>query len=879
MADLLLTKNSVRSAKANNVRFAKSDRTKRVLLSGGQTKLAAVGVTQEQFTDLKPEVLVSGTSVSIVLNSVARNATNQITLTAFSVAGVDQLGSVVDNSSAELATDTTPGTKFNGNDLSTIDASLVSAGQKAVCIVERGANGNGNLFVKASSVFEQPGPIFIEDNEKRAILLTVKNGAPTTGLVSAIAHSGTATDYPTLSIVVPAYSYTLASADPGQEIRFTLTSGQTSKTYAVTTPALGEIYVAPPNKKGSDEFGTGSISSPFATPNFAASKTSPGDTVYFRPGTYPSCYPTISGTSGNPITFTTLPGEERLARIEGNLRKHTYYGGQGALPAAELADAFRIDTLSWIVVENLTLAYAFREGIYIRGGDAGQLTGNHVIRGNQIEFVGAHGIFAAGERPEEQVILPGEAMRLENVLVENNFIRFTNVVTDYNDQQINGQDPTDVGGSVECLTFANGIRNSQAIGNIIGPSRQYGIDFKTFVEDCIAKGNHIFDVRRYGIYIDAGEHAVRRLLIADNLMERCNHAVTLAREEDTGVSGDNVALEDIAIVNNVAKDIRRSAYYLSRHPKDDQDIGYYRRIQLVGNTSVNCNTDRIYAENSLDDILAFGLNGLSQEIVEDIFVAENIAFKDNGQPLLNRTTPDARFEYAPNNVNYEDGVVADIQKPFFRNPIIGDFTIDAERTVSTTRELAVDGLVLTNTGAANYITVAERAQSSVFSCDFTGLDPRTSDGGRVLVLGGLTSGAYIGFQSIADGDTANNLLVRFGSGLMRWDAATAYKVFDLREIQPSAYPADGTLVVEFDLTLLGANIRAYWNGMPLTALESGGLTTTIASYAGSDNGQYLGSGLTGASDPMRDATNPENNRALTYATASAMRFSANQLIT
>ena len=55
------------------------------------------------------------------------------------------------------------------------------------------------------------------------------------------------------------------------------------------------------------------IGSPWATFNFALSGSSgvaAGDTILVRAGTYNQrIAPTISGTSGNPITLAAYPGE------------------------------------------------------------------------------------------------------------------------------------------------------------------------------------------------------------------------------------------------------------------------------------------------------------------------------------------------------------------------------------------------------------------------------------------------------------------------------------------------------------------------------------------------------------------------------------------
>ena len=65
-------------------------------------------------------------------------------------------------------------------------------------------------------------------------------------------------------------------------------------------------YVSP---AGSDT-NPGSISEPFKTINQAVRVVQPGDTIFFRQGTYPNVdIVDVQGTAGNPIVFQAYPGE------------------------------------------------------------------------------------------------------------------------------------------------------------------------------------------------------------------------------------------------------------------------------------------------------------------------------------------------------------------------------------------------------------------------------------------------------------------------------------------------------------------------------------------------------------------------------------------
>jgi hypothetical protein len=85
---------------------------------------------------------------------------------------------------------------------------------------------------------------------------------------------------------------------------------------------------------------TGAFSSPWATLQYAAYQTHPGDTVFLRGGTYPAQFIILqnSGTEGNPVTFKNYPQENPI--LDGSV-----YTNQTML---------LIKDLSHIVIDGLT---------------------------------------------------------------------------------------------------------------------------------------------------------------------------------------------------------------------------------------------------------------------------------------------------------------------------------------------------------------------------------------------------------------------------------------------------------------------------------------------------------------------------------------------
>ena len=120
---------------------------------------------------------------------------------------------------------------------------------------------------------------------------------------------------------------------------------------------------------------------------------------------------------------------------------------------------------------------------------------------------------------------------------------------------------------------------------------------------------------------------------------------------------------------------------------------------------------------------------------------------------------------------------------------------------------------------------------TVFAMDVTGLDG--SSGGRVLSLGGATSGASAGFR--ANG----NFVVRAGSGASdgggaSWPATTSYV-----ELAAGVIDGDGTLVIEFTTAGNTDDIRVWWNGELVGRSSVDGATRGISDAWGNAGSYYL----------------------------------------
>ncbi|ABG31928.1 hypothetical protein CEP88_01750 [Roseobacter denitrificans] len=456
--------------------------------------------------------------------------------------------------------------------------------------------------------------------------------------------------------------------DAGRRINWEVGAGELRRAGKAYVPSA-DIYVAP---TGSDSLGTGAATNPYQSPEYATSRAMPGDTVFLLPGVYDPFEVQGSGSPGSPLTITALPGAERQVIIRGDLLSHVTYGGPGVPQNNAMRDGIRIVGKNYVVLRGLTVEYCWRNGIFIAGNGENTITGNHIVEDCFTQHTGLSGILACGERPELSVS-PDDPFRTRQIIIRNNEVTQTNVVTDYNDTVTNSFG--EPGGVGEAITVANSVQHVFVYGNTVHNSRQYGIDFKNHVVDGEIHGNRIDRVIRYGIYLDAGETDIRRISVRDNVVTHCRAGIVLSREEDGDDSGDGLVFEDIDIDNNTLAHLSRIGIHFQRHPsKDLQDIGHIRRIRARLNTLYNTNTDGFYRDLNIDDWATFGTNLAGEPILEGIELRGNIAWNPDGEMRMRvDVAGDPRFTVV-DNFNVADGQTTGID-PLFTDPLNGDFTL------------------------------------------------------------------------------------------------------------------------------------------------------------------------------------------------------------
>lgn len=498
--------------------------------------------------------------------------------------------------------------------------------------------------------------------------LLVECDATDTTAIMRTNGPGTISDF---SLRKAEWNYNVPASSAGNSIQFTVTHGESTFSAFSFVPTASEIYVS---TSGSDFTGTGAISSPYYSPAHAATKVQPGDTVYLRPGVYSPFSIATAGTSGNVITFTTMPGEEHEAIIRGDLMQHEFYGGDGVNDLEDneyFRDGIRVEGVSYITISNLTVKEFWRNGIFVIGNGVGTITEQIIIDNCKTENTGLSGIYVCGDRSDSPVPA-NDPFRTRNVTIRNNNITKTNVITDYNNNTTNPQG--EPGGVGEAITVANSVQFVDTYDNTLYDSRQYGIDYKNHVVDGSIYGNTISGFERYGIYIDAGELDVRRIDVYNNRIDNCGYGITLAREEDGNDSGDDLILEDIDIYNNVISDIDDIGLYLQKHPKDGQDIGLYQNIRLRFNSLYNTNRSGETRDINIDDISAFGNNLASTPIVAGIELIGNIIWNPDGSHNCRTdVASDGRFTVS-DNFNVVNGT-SNGTNPRYANPEGGNFNL------------------------------------------------------------------------------------------------------------------------------------------------------------------------------------------------------------
>lgn len=419
---------------------------------------------------------------------------------------------------------------------------------------------------------------------------------------------------------------------------------------------------------GNDTTGDGTLASPFATVDAALTGVIPGDTIVLRPGIYPPFRLEKSGSDGARIIITTLPGEERQAIIEGDLAQHVVNGGSGVAQIEATRDGIYVVAQDHFEIRNLTIRNVWRAGIFVVG-EPGAQHGNFRIAGNAVLNTGSSGISVQGMNSAN--ILPlvetsNLPQRIQNGIIEYNDVSATNLVTDYNNNSSNPQGVP--GGVAECITVSTGCSNIITRFNDVHDSRQYGIDYKAGVIGGAIYGNRIWNMERYGIYVDTGRRFVEDVAIYNNEIWDCRIGIVLAREagsntidyqtfrSQVGAAEFVQSLAGIDCYNNAIWDIEETGIFWQRHPQKDGPDGRIEDIDFRFNTVHNANRNVTARDLNLSgwldaDMIAAGVTG-------DLSFIGNIVANSTAAPIvLNTMTGNAAYTDQGNYIGQTAGFV------------------------------------------------------------------------------------------------------------------------------------------------------------------------------------------------------------------------------
>lgn len=304
---------------------------------------------------------------------------------------------------------------------------------------------------------------------------------------------------------------------------------------------------------GSDS-GAGTFAAPWQTPAKAGAALTAGQICYVRPGfrvgTSAVLNPTNSGTRGAPIVFTTLPGEEHLAVIDGD-----------GLPSSTRG-LVQLRARDWWIIKGIRFINAPLDAIYVEG-KSGEQHGNHRIEGNQTDTSKNSGIYVCGLVMGQTI--PENEYRTINVYIGHNDVTNTNWPD----------------GGNECITVGGGVDGVIIEYNRVHDSRQYAIDVKLGVRNFIIRRNLCLRTIKHGIYLDCACRVLEYGQVYDNWIEQVGqnlgNAIVLARESaraSTQGHGENI--RGVAIWNNILVKPGRFGLLIYKHQDDQTNVGDFK---------------------------------------------------------------------------------------------------------------------------------------------------------------------------------------------------------------------------------------------------------------------------------------------------------------
>ncbi|GAK57784.1 hypothetical protein U27_04751 [Candidatus Vecturithrix granuli] len=382
--------------------------------------------------------------------------------------------------------------------------------------------------------------------------------------------------------------------------------------------AFGTTYYVAP---GGNNSNPGTLAKPWRTITKAAQTLVAGDTVYIRAGTYSEqVTPQNSGRSGQYIVYAAYPGE--TVTIDGS----------GITLPDDLYGVFHIANKSYLKVSGLRVInagfYNDNAGIMVRNSDYITIEKNYTSH----TWSSGIGVWES-----------------------------TNIVIDGNEVNQAGS-----GGWQECISIAQ-TGFFEVKNNHVHHGYKEGICAKQGAHDGKIYRNHVHDVTRVGIYVDAhDQHTYHLDLYQNRVHDTGNNGFALASEQGG-------LLENIRIYNNLAYQNYYSGICLSHEPSElPQPV---KNVTMINNTC--------YQNGNPEPGWGGGISLENTDVahVENIVIRNNIC-SENAQFQIQHEYPesvtsDHNLVWGVEGYAENDGTAVVEADPLFINPTDADFYLQS----------------------------------------------------------------------------------------------------------------------------------------------------------------------------------------------------------
>ena len=368
-------------------------------------------------------------------------------------------------------------------------------------------------------------------------------------------------------------------------------------------------YVAP---WGNDNQ-TGSYEAPWLTIQKGADELHPGDTLIIRDGVYritKEIRPRRSGTPDNWITYYVLPGEKAVVDAENFVEGDE----EGTYPSRLGLGSIQIEKVSYIRVEGLMVRNSRSAGFIVRG------PAEHVRLINcktDRSYNSGIGVWYA----DHVKVLHCEVTRANEPAMR------------VPGQQMGREAPH------EAISIC-GAKYFEVAYNHIHHCFKEGIDVKEVSAHGVVHHNHIHDLPRQGLYVDAWFGLLHDVVFHSNVVHDCEWGFAIS------VEGKDSELRNVKFYNNLLFDNRASGIVFGVWGQDRPRSG----IEIYNNTIYNNGTPGHWAGTT-------GGIDIKSANMQDVKIYRNIIFNNWGYEIATLFDPETvQQELEKRNVIIKDNI-------------------------------------------------------------------------------------------------------------------------------------------------------------------------------------------------------------------------------